>query len=175
MNNPSAVSLAPAFISAIVGFCSALLAILITPTLQHYLWKSQRREELRLATVKKLNELTSKFISDVISFEPSNEFPRFRPSQEFFHSFSVCANEIETLFSNETFQVFYKLENMIGATHSPGLLGPEGKQTIDDFIRAQKAALQALYDEVLPRRGHIQQLLWHAICPPQNTSKQASK
>jgi hypothetical protein len=108
-----------------------------------------------------------------MGFQPSAEVPYFKPSQEFFHAFAVAANEVEVLFSDETFQAFKKLEGMIGVTHSPGFVGPGGKQTVDDFIQVQKGALRALYNETLPRRGRIQQFLWEAICLPPNASKRA--
>ena len=49
MSDSSTVSLVSVFIPACASFGGALLAILVTPSLQHYFWKSQRREELRLS------------------------------------------------------------------------------------------------------------------------------
>jgi hypothetical protein len=49
MSDPSPVSLTPALLTAAAGFGGALLAILVTPPLQHYFWRSQRQAELRVS------------------------------------------------------------------------------------------------------------------------------
>ena len=47
--------------AAVIGFGSALAAIVITPALQHYFWRRQRLSEFRVDAVKRVAELTAIF------------------------------------------------------------------------------------------------------------------
>ncbi len=54
-------------IGAVAGVLGAILTIFLTPALQHYLWKSQRREDLRLAAINEANRLSAEFITKYIA------------------------------------------------------------------------------------------------------------
>ena len=53
----------PIVIGAVAGVLGAILTIFLTPALQHYLWKSQRREELRFAAINEANRSSAEFIT----------------------------------------------------------------------------------------------------------------
>ena len=51
------------FTPALIGAAGSLLAILLTPRLQHWFWKRQRRAELLSATLNEFNLLAAEFLS----------------------------------------------------------------------------------------------------------------
>ena len=100
-----------AIMSGSIGIISSLLTMSITPTLQHYFWKRQRREEIRLAVVEEINKLAAEFITNHIAD------PSFRPSNEFHQSFQVIAAKAKVLFSPQVFQDLKRMEELIGPSH----------------------------------------------------------
>jgi len=75
---------------ALIAAGSSLLAILLTPLLQHHFWRYQKRDEIRLATIKDFNGLTSQFIADFLWGT--------KPGAGWFKAFNVVCGEIEVLF-----------------------------------------------------------------------------
>jgi hypothetical protein len=53
-------------IPAVTAFFGALLAIFLTPRFQHYFWKRQKREEIRLGVVTEVNRLAAEFQSNYL-------------------------------------------------------------------------------------------------------------
>jgi hypothetical protein len=51
------------FTPALIGAVGSLLAILLTPRLQHWFWKRQRRAELLSATLDEFHLLAAEFLS----------------------------------------------------------------------------------------------------------------
>jgi len=125
--------------SILLGIAATLLTIFLTPRLQHSFWKDQRREELRLAAINKMNKLLAEFI--VISYEMVGK-GGYKPNREFFVAFEETYAEIKALFADVTIQEFKKVEVMIGPN-----LGPQGG-SVNDFVKARDAAFRALYREV---------------------------
>jgi hypothetical protein len=46
-------------IAPLIGIASALLTILLTPTLQHYFWRRQKCAERQLAIIDEVRTLTA--------------------------------------------------------------------------------------------------------------------
>jgi len=138
-----------ATMSGSIGIISSLLTISITPTLQHYFWKRQRREEIRLAVVEEINRLAAEFITNHIAD------PNFRPSNEFHQSFHIVSAKAKVLFSQQAFQDFKNMEQLIGPSHR-GMLGPMADKGVHDFIERRDIALSSFYREIgiltLPER-----------------------
>ncbi len=131
-----------AALSAGSALFATLLTIFLTPRLQHRFWKYQRRTELRLQEIDEINKLMAEFIENYIEAEIKGE--TCKPSIEFFRSLQAAAAKVKALFSDQTFNIFKKMEVMIGPK-----LGPSSKQrTVDDFIQARDVTLKALYEEV---------------------------
>jgi hypothetical protein len=57
------------FVPALIGVLATLLTIFLTPSLQHYFWRLQRRAELRLATINEVVRVTSEFTAKYLSRE----------------------------------------------------------------------------------------------------------
>ena len=131
----------PLTIALVAAGASLLTIFLLTPWLQRHLWRKQRRDELRLATINEFNRLTSEFLTGFLDAPET-----YKPTLEWFAAYNVVGGNIYALFfSRRTAEACSKVGVMIG----PGL-GPEGKQTADDFVKARNAALRALYQEVIP-------------------------
>jgi hypothetical protein len=118
---------------------TVFLMLLVMQYLQHYFWKSHRLTDLRLEAINQLAWLLAEFLTNYIAEEG------YIPSKEFLQSFRAAGAKARALFSNETWQVFRKVEVMVG----PNLGTPreEGKGSVDHFIQLQDAALRALYAE----------------------------
>ena len=129
-------------LSAGSAVIATLLTLFLTPRLQHYFWKRQRREELRLATIKEINRLTSEFITNHIAD------PAFPPSQEFFQALQATSADLRALFSSRAWRAFKEMEIMIAPN-----LGGGGDRIPADFIAARDRALRVLYQEVGLLRG----------------------
>ena len=56
-------------ISAGSAILASLLTIVLTPALQHYFWKRQRRDDLRFATASEVNRVASEFITRYLAAE----------------------------------------------------------------------------------------------------------
>ncbi len=88
-----------AMISAGSAFVGGLISVLLTPKLQHYFWKHQRRVEVRLATINELNELASQFLYGVTAGP-------YTPPAEFHRSMQVTLAKLKFWFSEGAFRVF---------------------------------------------------------------------
>jgi hypothetical protein len=58
---PLSYILIPSVIAFFSGIAAALLAIFFNPRFQHYFWKRQKWEELRLAVIAEVNQLVAEF------------------------------------------------------------------------------------------------------------------
>jgi len=132
-----------ALVSAGSSVMASLLTIWLTPRLQHYFWKRQRLDDLRLDAINEFNRLAAEFL-----FEYSSAPQTYKPSAEWFKTFLALISNIKARFSEKAFSAFKTMEVLIGPG-TPGL-GPEGNKTISDFVEARDAALRALYAEVVP-------------------------
>jgi hypothetical protein len=56
---PALMTASAAFVCGILG---TLLTIFVTPCLQHYFWKRQKREEIRFTIVNEVNRLAAQFM-----------------------------------------------------------------------------------------------------------------
>lgn len=119
MSDPQLTTL----ISAVSAISATLITIFLTPKLQHYFWKHQRRAELRLDVINEVNKLTADFIEGYIEAEMDGR--GFKPSVDFFKSFQAAAAKVKALFSERTFQAFKSMEVMIGPN-----LGPRSRQSL---------------------------------------------
>jgi hypothetical protein len=129
-----------ALVAASAAILGSLLTIFLTPWLQRHFWRKQRRDELKLAAINEFNRLTSEFIVGFLDAPDTH-----KPTAQWFTDFGVVGANIHALFSGQAAEALNKVTAMIGPR-----LGPEGKQTSDDFINARNAALRALYQEVVP-------------------------
>lgn len=137
------------------GFAGALLAILLTPLLQHYFWSFQRLSELRFNATNEVNKLMAGYLTNCIS--ESMKRHAYDPDKEFYQSLMVVEAQIQTLFSAKAYTAFKELEKMIGS-HSTEAGFPQfgpSKMTVDDCVRAKEIMLRALYKEVFSVRWNV--------------------
>src|SRR5712692_10411784 len=92
-----------ALISAGSAFVGGLLSVFLTPQLQHYFWKNQRRVEVRLATIDELNKLASQFLFGVTSGP-------YTPPPDFHLSMQATIARLKVWFSDDAFQVFNRMD-----------------------------------------------------------------
>jgi len=128
---------------ALVAVGSTLMTIFLTPWLQRHFWRKQRRDELRLAAINELNRLAAEFLYGHIDAAAT-----FRPSADWHKAFTTLDTNIKALFPKRGYAAFARLGVLIGPSIGGGL-GPEGKESVHDFVAAREATMRALYDEVI--------------------------
>ncbi len=134
-----------AFVSAIVGFGSALLAIVLTPLLQHYFWRRQRHAELSLATIERCAKLIIQLQERLLKIQEEKRTETDAADNEILRRWDALGLEIRSLFSKQTNSRFDRLNGLIRAYSYPLELGGF---RISDFDSARIEALSALYAEI---------------------------
>jgi hypothetical protein len=124
----------------------SLLTIFLTPWLQRHFWRKQRRDELRLEVIYELKRLAAEFQLGHIDAPVS-----FRPSAAWRKAFTMLDSDIKSLFPEEAYVAFKRLEVLTSPSKYGGL-GLEGRQNVHDFVKARDGAIRALYREVVPIR-----------------------
>jgi len=133
-------------IAGAVGAGSALLTMFLTPRLQHYFWKRQRRSELRLDTADEVNNIAAHFVHIV------STLVEWELSEQFLAKILVVRGRVKALFSEKAFDRFLAMQYFLAASGSRARgLGPEGKASTDDFIKVSDEALRTLYEEAIGR------------------------
>ena len=132
----------PIITAGVSSLFGSLLAIVVTPTLQHYFWRRQRRAELKLKTIEVVNTLTSRFIQQWIAADLKE---RYKPDLVWHEEFSAAEAAVKALFGKTTHQIFKDLKKRI----DPDLGGVGPHPSVHDFIEARDAAVKALYKEVV--------------------------
>jgi hypothetical protein len=144
---PLSYILIPSVIAFFSGVAAALLTIFLNPRFQHYFWKRQKREELRLAVVKEVNRLSAEFrvhylYKDQIEYTPEQ-------SVTFSQAWVAVDGQVEDLFSESTYESFKRMQEYVGLVHvyrNQELM--DRLPRLRDFDRIRKGALQALYREI---------------------------
>jgi hypothetical protein len=135
-------------ISAVIGFGSALLAILITPPLQHHFWKRQRYAEVQLKVADEVNDIAANFYM----VHTSSGIATYKLTEPFLTQILIVRGKVKPLFSGEAFERFKAMETRIATTGSPSRgLGPEGKIGAHEILERADQAVQTLYHEVIGR------------------------
>jgi hypothetical protein len=109
---PALITASAAFVGGILG---TLLTIFVTPRLQHYFWKRQKREEIRLTMVTEVNRPAAEFKSDYL-FRDRGEQTSER-MLSFYPSWRSVAGQVKDLFSPATFQAFDRVQDHITTAH----------------------------------------------------------
>lgn len=122
-------------VAGLAAIAGSLLTIFLTPWLHHHFWKSQRREELRLAAINDFNRLTNDFLAWELYQHPT-------PGPEWFAAMNTAAATIEVLFSPQASLAIQAVDHMV----KPGLR----LDNVNEFVKARDAALRILYREVIP-------------------------
>jgi hypothetical protein len=132
-----------AMTSALGASVGALIGSFASPWVQHRFWRRQREEERQWATIDEVHRLAAEFQDYYIKAYYSQDV-RVTPRQEFLQALSATETHVRTLFSQETFQAYKRMEQLIGRPHPGQQLQP----LLDAFIQARDAALDALRQEV---------------------------
>ena len=141
--------------SAVIGFGSALLAIVLTPTLQHYFWRRQRHAELCLRLIEESSKLIAEF-SECLPKILDSKQPTEADSN-LFHGWQKLSLQIRALFSERTIDRFSKLDELISAYSSHTA---ERTFKIEEFVRAQSEATKALYEEIGLTGEQLSRVQW---------------
>jgi hypothetical protein len=144
--------------SAAIGFGSALLAIFLTPVLQHYFWRRQRHAELSLATIKRCAKLIEQLSDRLLVIRGTKK--RSEADNDILLRWEAMWLEIRSLFSTATQAKFSRLNQLIVEFSNP--LG-DGGFRISDFDSARIGALTALYEEIGLTGDQISNARWWQI------------
>jgi hypothetical protein len=135
-------SIATAGLSALIG---SLLAIFVTPWLQHHFWKCQRRAELKLKTIETVNTLTAQFIQQWIAANGLKQ--KYHPALDWYENWCAADAAVKALFKDETYKAFKNLEQRVDPELGTNIVNPI--YNVDTFVQARDAAVKAMYDEVI--------------------------
>jgi hypothetical protein len=141
-------------IPAVTAFFAALLAIFLTPRFQHYCWKRQKREELRLAVITEINRLAAAFQTSYLFKGTVENTPESLIA--FAKAWASVNGQVKDLFSESTCQTF---EHMYAHAIAVPLLS---KQEIMDRVprvtefKVRNTAMRALYAEIGLMQGETQ-------------------
>jgi hypothetical protein len=98
-------------IPAVTAFLAALLAIFLAPRFQHYFWKRQKREEIRLGIATEVNRPAAEFkTSYLFKDEVENITDRAR---SFFQAWISISGQIKDLFSPSTYHAFSRTQDHV--------------------------------------------------------------
>lgn len=141
-----------ALIAAGSAIVATLLTIILTPRMQHYFWKLQRREELRLATINEIIRVTTEFVATYVAGRPQSP-------EKFLASLWSMNGQVRAFFSIDTALVYTRLMAMIRPTLGQELL--DGRVSIGEFLETRNLALLALYEEtgIIPRNKQARRVL----------------
>jgi hypothetical protein len=114
----------------------------LTNKLQAGRERKARLSELRLTVFGEINDLAAELLNNYLKDS------QYRPTEQFFRTLTATTAKIKVLFSQKAFDSFKEFEVMI-----PNL-GPNGKGTIDAFVRARNEVLRSLFDEAVPAKYH---------------------
>jgi hypothetical protein len=131
---------------ALIGFGSALLAIVLTPFLQHYFWQQQRRDEIRLNIANRIAELTGSFTEHLYEWKQLPPHTRDPEKSKIFWRWQGLAVEVQVLFSKSTYEQFLPLDRIISVQSS--VTHDEAPLDIEAFAAARKAAMNAVFAEI---------------------------
>jgi hypothetical protein len=140
------MSAIPFLVGAVVGITSALLTILLTPSLQHYFWTRQRHAERQLAAIDEANNLAAEVQFLLLSGE--DIAPR---AEKLSILLARIAANVNALFSKEGSEAFEVLNKAIGVATlqlSPGKTLAQRNELSELLIKAQNHALKTLYQEM---------------------------
>jgi hypothetical protein len=141
-------------VSALIGFGSAILAIVLTPWLQNHFWRRQRHAELSLAVIERCAKLIYQLWDRLPKIQGGE---RTDADIELLRRWGTLSLEIRALFSASTYRRFSKLTELILKYSNPL---PSGGFRISDFDAAQIEAISALYEEIGLTGQQIAEARW---------------
>lgn len=122
-------------VSLFTGAIGALLAIILTPWVQHFFWNLARRAEIRFAAITDLNHLWAAFLHHAIL---QGQGTQSQLPDDFFSKLDSASAPIRALFPPDSLSAFEKVHAMIGHSLKPNV-------AIHEFVVARQEALAALY------------------------------
>ncbi len=138
-------------ISGLVGVGSALITIFLTPRLQHYFWKRQRRAEIHLIAANQLNDLAAQFLVAYTSPYRAAQRPYPREhtppniNDEFLRSWTAACTQVKCLFSDKAAAL---LERMNSIILNRDLEGKFYAEVVQEFLALRDDTLARLYEEI---------------------------
>jgi hypothetical protein len=137
----------PAIIAFFSASVAALLAIFLTPRTQHYFWKSQKREEIRLAIVTEVNKLAADFSLSYLLKDSPEIVPPLGVT--YYQSWEVLDGQVKALFSASTYNEYKRLYEFTTFVHFYGKQEFSDRATrVNTFKERRNRVLQALYKEI---------------------------
>jgi hypothetical protein len=122
--------------------------------LQHFFWKHQKREELRLAVVTEVNRLAAEFkTSYLLKDMVENTTERLLA---FAQAWTSVDGHVKDLFSESTYQTVERMYTYVIAVplHSKQEI-MDRVPRITEFTKIRDAAMRALYKEIGILQGEI--------------------
>jgi hypothetical protein len=134
-------------IAPVTAFFGAMLAIFLTSRFQHYFWKRQKREEIRLTVVTEVNRLAAEFKSNYL-FEDLVETTSER-TLTFAQSWVAVTGQVKDLFRPSTYQAFERMyTHVITAPLFSTQERTDRIHRIIEFDQVRETAMRALYQEI---------------------------
>jgi hypothetical protein len=151
-------------IAPLIGIASALLTILVTPTLQHYFWRRQRSAELQLAVIDEMRTLAAE-LAFLVSHQPEEISIR---RERLFGTLFRVATSTSNLFSEAAYNHFraalQPMENILSMEELS--LREQRTKLYNQIVQGSIGALKALYEDMgIPPTSPRQWMREHAWQP----------
>ena len=122
-------------VSFLTGAIGALVAVILTPWIQHFFWSLTRRAEIRFTAITETNNLWATFLDYIIRREQERQS---QLSADFFTRLDATSAQVRALFSSRDLTTFETVHAMIGHGLNPGV-------AVHEFVSARQRALDDLY------------------------------
>src|SRR2546430_1700057 len=152
------------FMATMIGIGSAVLTMVLTPTLQHYFWTRQRYTERRFAAIEALNTLAAEVCVALEALEEMGGDQR----KSFLTRRYRISMDIEGLFSGRAYHRCLPFMNHLFQWCSLSEVGDRATRTqlAQQVFDAHMNAVRVLYwDMGIPPRGPWRRVVFHAREP----------
>jgi hypothetical protein len=122
-------------VSFLTGAIGALVAIVLTPWIQHFFWNLARRAEIRFTAITEINNLWATFLDHVIR---RGQERQSQLSADFFTRLDAASAQVRALFSSKDLETFETVHAMIGHSLKPDV-------AVHEFVSARQRALDDFY------------------------------
>jgi hypothetical protein len=131
-------------IAPLIGIASALLTILLTPSLQHYFWRRQRYAERQFAVIEEVRTLAAE-LQFLVLHQPEEISTR---REQLYTMYYKVTTSVNNLFSDAAWDQFHPASSTMEDILRGAPLPEQNTQLSNRLITTMLDALDALYQDM---------------------------